>query len=832
MKLHPIWVLVLAGVIGACGMSFGEPPTIYGIHFWRESANLDCFNGKVGWVTELVQADTWAGIDFNRYKQEVNEGFAFLLRLNWGRAGTGACYGDDDCNWPNSVDEAQFASECAFWAEKCAPFTHIYVIGNEDGPIVSAFQKVRWAIHAVQPDAFVVAGAPGGYSGYGDLVDGFAAHTGSAGFADEVDSAYAGNKCKPLYITECGGDPPRYLGAMPGIFNDVGTWNQEHAHKVECANRFVYYEFGQEYSSQFLIPLWDGDYSEGTASSSYTNSYANPFIVITGIAAAPVTETSALVTWTTDLASTSQVEYWKDGERTQIVTPYLETQVTAHSVTLTGLQPGVNYLYQVKSYRSPHPWTISSPRTFAQIGPGTGTITGYVKDKSGVGVENAAVTRTPNGCTVKTGADGSYRFAGVAPGTHTVAVDHIGCNSHIRSGVAVFEGQTTNVDFSVTRKTNLLTNPGYEGGSQAGWTAYGDAMENRSGSWFGEISAHGGNWFTGKAGDGTYGNGGMYQRVAAQVGQRYLARLWSRVYRINCPYHIQYVRVGIDPSGGTNPASGTVQWSANDYAYFSADSVWRELVSPTVTASAGYVTVFLDYKMLGEGAYLTGWHICCFDEAALFGPAYDTVVCANVAAAKEVEDGAPVSLTGRVVTGTKAQLGDRLYIEDPDRASGIQVYLAATASSVVVGDVVTVTGTMTTRNGERAVEYPTVTKTGSQTPLVPLGSPGKALGGTDLEYQPGPPESGQRGVSGGYGVNSIGLLMRAWGEVKQEATGYLMIDDGSPSQLRVDVSRAVSKPVGTYVMVTGVLSLWDDSGLWKPLLVAREAGDVVEALGP
>ncbi|MGQ9456578.1 MAG: hypothetical protein ACUVRS_12190, partial [Armatimonadota bacterium] len=44
---------------------------------------------------------------------------------------------------------------------------------------------------------------------------------------------------------------------------------------------------------------------------------------------------------------------------------------------------------------------------------------------------------------------------------------------------------------------NLLVNPGFETGSLANWTSYGAIDGPQSGTWFGGISAHSGNWFIG-----------------------------------------------------------------------------------------------------------------------------------------------------------------------------------------------------------------------------------------------------------------------------------------------------------------------------------------------
>ncbi|MGQ9456453.1 MAG: carboxypeptidase-like regulatory domain-containing protein, partial [Armatimonadota bacterium] len=52
-------------------------------------------------------------------------------------------------------------------------------------------------------------------------------------------------------------------------------------------------------------------------------------------------------------------------------------------------------------------------------------------------------------------------------------------------------------DLSYRTETNYLLNPGFESGSLANWTLYGMIDGPQSGTWFGGISAHSGNWFIG-----------------------------------------------------------------------------------------------------------------------------------------------------------------------------------------------------------------------------------------------------------------------------------------------------------------------------------------------
>jgi PKD repeat protein len=69
--------------------------------------------------------------------------------------------------------------------------------------------------------------------------------------------------------------------------------------------------------------------------------------VIKNVSTSSETETSAVITWTTNEPGSSQVEY---GETTEYgLTETSDELVTAHSITLSGLEPNTVYHYRVKS---------------------------------------------------------------------------------------------------------------------------------------------------------------------------------------------------------------------------------------------------------------------------------------------------------------------------------------------------------------------------------------------------------------------------------------------------------------------------------------------------
>jgi hypothetical protein len=102
--------------------------------------------------------------------------------------------------------------------------------------------------------------------------------------------------------------------------------------------------------------------------------------VVSNVAVSNVTSTSATVSWTTDEPSTSEVQYGPTASYGQSAGN--ATLVTAHTVTLSGLQPGTTYHYRVVSVDAASNEGESADATFATAATGGATIFDAVADFS------------------------------------------------------------------------------------------------------------------------------------------------------------------------------------------------------------------------------------------------------------------------------------------------------------------------------------------------------------------------------------------------------------------------------------------------------------------
>lgn len=90
--------------------------------------------------------------------------------------------------------------------------------------------------------------------------------------------------------------------------------------------------------------------------------------VISGIKAEEITSTSAVITWTTDEESDSQVAYGKTQPETEL-SPLTPDRVTAHRTELTNLIQGQQYSFRVRSKDAAGNLTVSDAALFTTTVP-------------------------------------------------------------------------------------------------------------------------------------------------------------------------------------------------------------------------------------------------------------------------------------------------------------------------------------------------------------------------------------------------------------------------------------------------------------------------------
>jgi|GEM_PF-1397159 len=162
-------------------------------------------------------------------------------------------------------------------------------------------------------------------------------------------------------------------------------------------------------------------------------------------------------------------------------------------------------------------------------------------------------------------------------------------------------------------------------------------------------------------------------------------------------------------------------------------------------------------------------------------------------AARKIANGQSVRLDRAVVT---AKFPGYFYVQDVGALPGIRV---VSSTAVEVGQTVDVYGTMATTNGEREINATLVDVRGtaSEQPK-PYGMTIRSMGGAADGIVPG--------ITGGYGLNNVGLLMKVFGKTSQRnpAASEFYLDDGSGVKVRVYAPGLTIPADGSSVLVTGV----------------------------
>lgn len=275
-------------------------------------------------------------------------------------------------------------------------------------------------------------------------------------------------------------------------------------------------------------------------------------------------------------------------------------------------------------------------------------------------------------------------------------------------------------------------------------------------------------------------------------------------------------------------ANLSVHWLATDaesgiagYEY----AVGTEPLGTDVTdwTSAGTVT---DYTITGLSLVPGGRYFVSVRAVNSVGLTSDpastaavTAACtvASVSEAKAQEDGTAVALP--VDTVVSAKFNDCFYIEDSNRAAGIRVDCG---SHLQEGQKVTVFGVLgLSADGERVILSPVIEPGHDGTIIQPLGMACKYLGGADLGFTPG--------ITGGVGLNNIGLLVRIAGTITVGLDDGFFLDDGSnlTDETNIVGIRVWTGQSGTpfeqmTTTVTGVVSCRRVGNVVYPMILASQ----------
>jgi len=240
--------------------------------------------------------------------------------------------------------------------------------------------------------------------------------------------------------------------------------------------------------------------------------------------------------------------------------------------------------------------------------------------------------------------------------------------------------------------------------------------------------------------------------------------------------------------------------------------------------AGGSTAVFLwDDTTNSAGALNT----MAFGAVPIYGVSSSVDVYAYVAdtipEAKLGADADKVQIRGAAVT---AAFPDVFYIETDDRSAGIKVFNES--HWAVPGNRVDIYGVvLTDDHGERYIDADDIEVYGTSN-LLPVAMPVRALGGSDWEFN-SVTGAGQIGVTGGLGLNNIGLLLRVSGRFTKTGEHTFTINDGSGAVVKCIAPDDVTLNAGwQYATVVGISSCELIGGTTNRLIRVR-GGDGIAA---
>lgn len=535
------------------------------------------------------------------------------------------------------------------------------------------------------------------------------------------------------------------------------------------------------YSEHKTVTVTAGAIADGDMALSSTDPTPP---VISSVVVSNVTDGTANVTWLTDEAATSQVEYDFVPYYGQCSTQD-PSMLTAHSVTLQGLTPDTTYHFRVRSTNAANLTTWSGDYEFTTQTVATTiivddedsdcTLSGWIRSSSVAGWNDSYVYKNGVGSSTATWAPTFPRS-----GPYDVSLYYV-------SGA----NRTVGAPFTINCATGASLISVNQQTHGSAWYLIGSGLQFTAGK-SGNVT------LTNQMSDTTK------NAIADAVKFEYQGDL--------TPPIMSAVR---DDKYTTSTTSLQASWSGSDaqsgvtlYRYAVGTEPGMADVRPwTDAGTATSATIGGMSLSVGSAYYVS---VRAVNAAGLVSAPMtsDGVTVARTVAsvveAKDLADGQVLCFPASSVT---ARFPTKFYIEDSNRVSGIRVEASATLSANQRAQVFGVLGLAD--GCERAITDCMVVP-GTAGPIVrPLAMVTK--------------------TAGGVGLNNVGLLVRVVGKVKSVVSDGFYLDDGckvtdetSNTGIKVWTGTVGSATVGATLGVTGTVSQRSASGKVYPMILMRE----------
>ena len=294
-------------------------------------------------------------------------------------------------------------------------------------------------------------------------------------------------------------------------------------------------------------------------------------------------------------------EYWSRWPEVRAVTPFALAGWHGSWAEFDWVRPS--------STTSGHGFPTQPHLQYARLTPGTGIVLGTVLDDGGFPLKDARVSSHPDAHQAVTLPDGTFVML-THPGVYAVTAEKPGYASATVGDVVVTRGQAARLELALpARLPTAVQNGDFEAGDLAGWTRWGAVDGVQAGPWYADVAAREGAGFLGTAVNCGAKDGGVQQSIAAQPGSVVTVRAWTLTLEEGSAGIRN--RVGVDPSGGTEPTADLVVWSA----WVETGGQWEQVAVSAQTV-ADRVTIFLEHDQDPANP----WNISAFDAVELASP--------------------------------------------------------------------------------------------------------------------------------------------------------------------------------------------------------------------
>lgn len=269
------------------------------------------------------------------------------------------------------------------------------------------------------------------------------------------------------------------------------------------------------------------------------------------------------------------------------------------------------------------------------------------------------------------------------------------------------------------------------------------------------------------------------------------------------------------------------------------DSVWRPISgADSLAYSAGSFT-WDTTGLPGSHNYMVRASLVGGSVTDASDSTFTIVNKIKIIKAKSLGDGELVEISDAVVTCSN---GSYIYVEDANRLGGIRI---VSSVSPTISDLLTVTGTVGTVDGERCINAESFEVAGVSSTLAPFVMKNTDLGGSVFGGQQAVMEYRKitdtvshvtsRVFMSAVGLNNVGMLVRVAGEVTYVGSDYFYINDGSNCEddsgnigVRV-ISGTLTKPaLGGYVVMNAISSTYyNNESLFRALVLPTQDDMVI-----